>query len=91
MPVKQCATPRVTPVLAQDGDEILMRIALMQEHGLAGGGGDLELPAEGATLQVARGEVAEIVEPAFAHRDHVVRRAPVPSSAGRASAVRSAA
>ena len=58
-------------MFAQDGDEIVVRVALVQEHGLAGGGRDLELPAEGAALQIARREVPEIVEPAFADGDDV--------------------
>jgi hypothetical protein len=57
-------------VLAQDGEKIVVRVALMQEHGLAGGGGDLELPDERTALQIARGEVAKIVQPAFSCRDH---------------------
>ena len=67
-------------MFAQDGDEVVVRVALVQEHGLAGGGGEFELPAESAALQIARGKVAKIVEPAFAHGDDVRVRARAPAT-----------
>ena len=57
-------------VLAQYGDEIIVRVALVQEHRLAGLRGELELAVKRLLLRGARREVAEIVEPALADRDH---------------------
>src|SRR3546814_5133936 len=61
--------------LAHDGKEVGMRVALVQEQGLGrsrGGevGGDLQLHLERAPLRRPWREVAEIVQPEFAHRDH---------------------
>ncbi len=64
-------------VLAQDGDEIGMRVALVQEYRLADARGELELAVKGLLLRGARGEVAEIIEPAFSHRDDLGMRASV--------------
>ena len=50
----------------QDRDERVVPVALVQEHGLAALDGEFELPAERALLVFVRGEVAEVVEPAFA-------------------------
>ena len=58
-------------VLAQYGDEIIVRVALVQEHRLADLRGELELAVKRLLLRGARREVAEIVEPALADRDHV--------------------
>jgi len=57
-------------VLAQDGDEVGVGIALVQEHRFAEPQGELELQVEGLLLRLARGEVAEVVEPALPDRDH---------------------
>jgi len=57
-------------VLAQYGDEIIVRVALVQEHRLADLRGELELAVKRLLLRGARREVAEIVEPALADRDH---------------------
>src|SRR5688500_20376444 len=56
-------------MLAQDRDEILVGIALVEEDGLSDLRGDLELPGECAALRVARREIPEIIEPAFAGGD----------------------
>src|SRR5688572_479871 len=53
-------------VFLDDGDEILVGIALMQEHGLADTCGDFELPMKRKALRVARRKIPEVVEPAFA-------------------------
>jgi len=45
-----------------------MGVALVQEHRLADASGQLELAMEGLLLRRGRGEIAEIVQPAFAHR-----------------------
>jgi hypothetical protein len=58
-------------MLAQDGEEIVVSVALVQEHRFARRGRELELPRERAALQIARREITEIVEPAFAHGDDV--------------------
>src|SRR6185312_3868003 len=42
------------PVLAKDGDEVLMCLALVQEHGLAAAGGELELAMESLSLRRRR-------------------------------------
>ena len=56
------------PVLAQDSHERCVRVALMQENGLAAADRELELAAEHALLVGMRGEVAKIVQAAFADR-----------------------
>src|SRR6185312_16766609 len=55
------------PMLAHYRGEIRMRIALMQEYRLADPGGELQLAREGAALDIARAEVAVVIEPALAH------------------------
>ncbi len=52
-------------------EEVRVRVALMQEHGLAARRGELELRTERAPLRVARRQVAKVVEPAFADGDDV--------------------
>src|SRR4051812_16014925 len=52
-------------MLAKNRNEILMRIALMQEHRLADACGNAELLRERSALHIARREIAEVVEPAF--------------------------
>ncbi len=72
--MKQCATPprgNLRQPLDERRDEIGVRVALMQEHGLAAVDGELELRAERALLRVARRQVAKVVESAFADRDDV--------------------
>jgi hypothetical protein len=56
-------------MLSEDGDEIGVSVALMQENRLAHARGDLELTRERGALHVSRREIAKVVEPAFAHRD----------------------
>ena len=57
------------PVLSQDRDKVRMRVALMQKHRFAHACGNLQLARESGALHVARGEVAEVIEPAFADGD----------------------
>ena len=57
-------------VLAQDRDEIGVRIALVQKQRLAGVDRDVELALERPALRRARREIAEVVQPAFADRHH---------------------
>src|SRR5579875_1429665 len=59
---------KAAAMLAHDGEEVVVRVALMQEHGLAHARSDRELASEGPALHVARGEVAVIVEPALTDR-----------------------
>jgi putative intracellular protease/amidase len=56
-------------VLAQDRGEVGVRIALMQEYGLADAARELELALERAALDVARGEITVVIESALAERD----------------------
>ena len=58
-------------VLAQYGDEIIVRVALVQEYRLANLRGELELAVERLLLRRAGREVAEIIEPALSDRDHL--------------------
>ena len=51
-----------------------MRVALMQEDRQARLRRELELPLECVTLCVARREVTEIVQPAFADRNGALER-----------------
>ena len=53
-------------MLTYDRNELRMRIALMQESGLAVLGGQFQLPVKGAPLRLARRKLAEVIEPAFA-------------------------
>src|SRR5215472_13761052 len=53
-------------VLAQDRDEVRMGVALVQEHRLAEERGKLELAVKGLPLRLARGEIAKVIEAAFA-------------------------
>jgi len=62
------AARELGPVLAQDSHECRVRVALMQENGLAAADRELELAAEHALLVGMRGEVAKIVQAAFADR-----------------------
>ena len=55
-------------------DELVVRVTLMQEHGLADFGGERELRSKGVALRIARGVVAEEVEPAFAYGDELRSR-----------------
>ena len=58
-------------MLAKNGYEVRMRVALMKKDRLADEAGELQLPMEGLLLDSARREVAKIIESAFAHRDHL--------------------
>src|SRR6185437_3463225 len=57
------------PVLAQDGDEIPVCLALVQEHRLAAAGGKLQLAMKTLALGSVRRVVAEVIEPALAYGD----------------------
>jgi hypothetical protein len=66
--------------------EVGVRIALVQEHGLARVRGDLQLHLEGAPLRRARREIAEVIQAAFADRDdlgHCLQRAHLRVALGR--------
>ena len=63
------AAGEARPILAQDRNEILVRVALMQEHRLAQLDGELQLLAKRCQLRLARREIAEVIEPAFADGD----------------------
>ena len=56
-------------MLAQNGQQIGVRVALVQKYRLADARGQLELAVKGLLLRFARGEVAEIIETAFSHCD----------------------
>src|SRR5574340_1508577 len=56
--------------MAQDGNEIAMRIALVQKHRLAGFLRKLQLSFKSPALLVLRREIAEIIEAAFTHGHH---------------------
>jgi len=56
-------------VFAQDGEKVIVRVALMQEHRFADARRDLQLLRKRSPLQVARREIPKVVEAAFAHRD----------------------
>src|SRR5580704_2069119 len=60
----------VAGVLGEDGEEVLVRVALVQEHGFPYALRQLELAVESLALRGARGVVTEVVEPAFPDRDH---------------------
>lgn len=65
------AKPRT--MLTQNRDEIRVRIALMQEHGLAAGRGNFELAVEGLALRLRSGEIAIVVKAALTDRDELRR------------------
>jgi hypothetical protein len=65
-------------VLAQNGYKIIMSIALVQEDRLTDLCGQLELAMERLLLHGARREIAKIIEPAFADRDHLRQRRELP-------------
>src|SRR5580704_12156370 len=52
-------------VLLQDGEKILVRITLVQEHGLAYSGGELELAVKRGLLNRPRRKVPEVIETTF--------------------------
>ena len=56
--------------LAEDHERLLVGITAVDEHGLAHTPGELEHPPQRPLLRVARGEVAEEVEPDLADGDH---------------------
>lgn len=57
-------------MLAQDRDEIIVGIALVQEHGLAEPERQFQLQVKRPLLRGARGVVAVVVQATLAHRDH---------------------
>src|SRR5690348_9854875 len=57
------------PMLAQDGDEVRVGIALMQEYGLATTRCELQLTVKGLPLGALRGVVAIVVESTLTHGD----------------------
>ena len=57
-------------VLAQYGDEIIVSVALVEEHRLADLRRELELAVERLLLRGSGREVAEIIEPALTDCDH---------------------
>ena len=57
---------QAVPNRPENIDEVRVRVALVQEHWLADLGGELELPAKGLPLRIARGEIAKEIEPALA-------------------------
>jgi hypothetical protein len=58
-------------MLAQDGDEVRMCIALMQKHGLSCCDGKFKLLLEGLPLRVMRCEIAIVVKATFADRHNL--------------------
>ena len=58
-------------MLGEYGREVLVRIALMQEHGLAALNGQPQLPLECLALRLWRGIIAKIVKAAFTHRHNL--------------------
>src|SRR5262245_36885265 len=64
--VSDCARSQRAGVLSQNGDKVFVRVALVQEHGLADSRRNLERPGERGTLHVARREIAEVIQTAFA-------------------------
>jgi len=64
------ATGQLRAMFAHDPHEILVRIALMQEHGLADLRGQLQLRLERLDLRLVRREVAKVVEATLTDRDH---------------------
>jgi hypothetical protein len=67
------ATREARPVVAQDRDECVVRIALMEEHGFVHFDRKLELRAKDAFLVRVRREIPEEVEPALACSADFVR------------------
>jgi hypothetical protein len=62
----------------QDRREVLVRVALVQEHRLAELAREGELRGEGLALHVRGREVPVVVEAALAHRDHLGRTGELP-------------
>src|SRR5690606_30788766 len=60
------AARETRPPRLEQRDEIVVRVALMQEHGLADARRELELRFERRALRITRREIAKVVEPAFA-------------------------
>jgi len=63
-----CDAPPGRGVLAQDGDEIRMRVALVEENRFAELACELELAVEGGLLRSARRVIPEVIESALADR-----------------------
>ena len=55
--------------ILQNRRKVVVRVALVQEDGLAGLGRDFQLRDEGRALRIGRREIAKIVQAAFADRD----------------------
>ncbi len=72
------ATLELPDLLAQDGKEIVVGVALVQKYRFSEVGGEFELAGEGAALHGPRAEVAVVVETALADRDHRIQRAELP-------------
>ncbi len=60
-------------VFAHDGDEIIVGIAFVQEHRFAHPRRQFQLLVKGALLDLARRQVAKVIEAAFPHRHHLGR------------------
>jgi hypothetical protein len=60
-------------IVPQQGEEVFVRVALMQEDRLPQACGELQVPAKGVELRGSRREIAEVVEAAFADRRHLGR------------------
>ena len=66
--------PELAVELLHDRHEVRMRVALVQEHRLAGVGGDLQLHLECTPLRRTRREIAEVIQPALTDRHHFGQR-----------------
>ena len=60
--------------IREDGGKVVMRVALMEKHRLARRNGEFQLRDEGGALGLGRREIAEIIQAAFADRDHLAAR-----------------
>jgi hypothetical protein len=56
-------------MLAQNRNEVRVRITLVQEHGLSRGSGEFQLAVESSTLRTMRGKIAVVVEAALTNCD----------------------
>ena len=62
-------TAEAAAVFAQDRDEVRMGIALMEEDGFTGSGGEFQLPLEGVALHRGRRKVALVIKTTLADGD----------------------
>jgi hypothetical protein len=60
------AADQARAIVMQDRQELLVRVALMQEDRLAQSNGEIELPPERGKLLGPRRQIAKIVQPTFA-------------------------